>query len=666
MNTAQAMKNRFQQILPIVVLLWITVVISFYFIYHKPITLPLALSLGRAGWNILIALGLISAGGGLGALIYQDDALHPLTRLAIQAALGLGVLGISFLLVGSTLGVNPYLFGSILVLLLSVFWRLILSWWGAWRTLIPLWRETDCFGRWLAYGIVLILLAALSVALAPPLKFDSLVYHLTLPHQYINAGRVIYIPELMFWGMPQLNEMLFTWVMVLSNAQAATVFGWMIGVLVLLGMLGFAGQYLGTKFAWLSLAALLAGFTTSASLAWGYVEWMMMFFGFAFLVTMVRWAEDGLNRDLLLTGVFCGLSLGIKYTAGVLSLVGIGIIIWQCRQFPWHEIFKKILYFSLPVILVSLPWWVKNVMATGNPFYPYFFPAGDMNLLRLSIQQGLPTWGNWQDFLLLPIKATLTGREGAPGYGASIGPLMLALGVMARLGWQSHSNSLRKVIKISSFIALFGLSIWAMLGRLSGLLIQTRLYYSFFPALAILAGAGFKGIAQIKIPNVRLSRLAGSLILLVLCLNACQYQTYVFKLGAPQTIFSLQSERDYQIANLGWFTLVMETIEDLPDDALVMMLWESRSFYCVPKCVADETQDLWITEYDHYQDIEFMRAAWLDQGFSHILISNLGIEFYKNDPTYFEMDWGALNEFIAPLNLHTDFDKVYQLYELAP
>src|SRR3990170_4171559 len=82
-------------------------------------------------------------------------------------------------------------------------------------------------------------------ALAPPLAWDALVYHLELPRQYLSAGRIVFVESNLFVGFPQLAEMLYTWAMALRSGQTAAVLGWIVGLLALLGTAGAAIRLYG-------------------------------------------------------------------------------------------------------------------------------------------------------------------------------------------------------------------------------------------------------------------------------------------------------------------------------------------------------------------------------------------------------------------------------------
>jgi hypothetical protein len=539
--------------------------------------------------------------------------------------------------------------------------------------------------KWLAIGLMIIFGLTLIVSLAPPVKYDALVYHLALPQAYLQAGRIRYMPQIMFWGMPQTGEILYTWAMALAGYQAASVMSWLFGLLAVAGLAGFTHRRLGSRAAWVSVASLLCGYTLADELSWGYVEWLSILFGLGMLSTLDQWRVNGQRKDLILAGVFAGFALGSKYTGGVLLLAGMGVVAWQVLQ--WSRVDKQpaearpkktrngnllrlaegLVCFGLPAVLVTLPWWLKNIWATGNPFYPFFFPGGAMDALRIHLYQGGALWGGWQDALLLPWQATLTGAEGAPGFAASIGPLLLGLGALAWLGWRRRLPEQRRSISTAGIMSVIGLLVWAIAGRLSGLLIQTRLYFSIFPALGFLAGAGFLAIDSIRWQEIRLGFVSGALVLFVFFLNVIHTSQTVQQQGAFAYLFGQQTEKDYLQNNLGWYAAAAERVRQTPDLAPSYMLYEPRSLYCAPRCEPDETLDHWLQARARYGDAQSILDAWRQAGYRSLLVYTRGVEFVReDDERYTTEDWQTLDGLLSHLTKLQDFGGAYALYSLQP
>ncbi len=659
------METKRPYLLLVLLIFWLAIAMGMYYFTHKPLTPDLFFLLTRRVGQLLVPVSVLVAAGGLGVRLASGADLPPFTRSAVQVALGLGCYAILILLLGNLIGLNSYVLWGVLLASWLLNWRAVQMWMRSWRTLASPWVGVDRLSRGVALGVGMILLSTLLTALAPPLKFDALVYHFALPRAYLDAGRITYLPWLMFWGMPQTVEMLYTWVMGLAGVEAAAVLGWMMGILALTGVWGFVAEIFNRRAAWVAVAALLSGQTLALSLAWGYVGWTTMLFGITFIVAIRRWVQTEALQDLLLAGIFAGFALGTKYTAGVLLVCGIGILSWHSRGRSVINVVRVVVIFVGAATLVSLPWWVKNGLATSNPFYPFFFPAGAMNELRLTLYQGSPDWSTWPQAAALPFIASWHGQEGVPGYGASIGPLLLAFGALSWWGGSARSEKQRRTLRIVGIVSGTGLLMWGLASQFSSLLNQTRLYFVLFPAFALLAAAGFDALARLRISGVRLGRVVGVLVLLVLWLNAFQVGLAMLRQDAPQAVFSLRSETDYLTKNLGWYGYLGPEIAALSQDARVLMLWEPRSYNCLPRCLPDETLDRWLRDSRVANNTAQILQEWQQTGITHLLYHQSGADFTRsNDQRYHSDDWRKLDAMLAELTPMLSFGEAYTLYAL--
>jgi len=315
-------------------LAWIVGIVLFYYAGHKPLTPDLGLALLLDVWRLVVSLGLLALAGGLGQRILPALELPPLARMAVRAALGLGIFSLAVLIIGSTLGLPAWL-PWIAPLVLAIWLRRsIRRWLVDLAGLAELWRTGGRLGRAVAVMLAAIFLFTLLVALSPPLSFDALVEHLVMPGAYLQDGRVSYLPWITFSGMPQNAEMLYTWGIVLGGSQAATLLSWGFGLLAVLGLLGYLADKLGERAAWVGASALLAGYSQVVLLSSAYVDWLVLLFGLGTLVCLDAWRVQGRRRDLFLAGVFAGLAVGCKYTAGVLALAQVGFSL-ACLPIRW-------------------------------------------------------------------------------------------------------------------------------------------------------------------------------------------------------------------------------------------------------------------------------------------------------------------------------------------
>jgi len=517
----------------------------------------------------------------------------------------------------------------------------------------------------LAILLAITALVTLLTALAAPIKFDALVYHLSLGQIFSAAGKIIYTPSNIFWGMPLLGEMIYLLAQLGAGLSSAVFVGWLVGVIGLVGIYGYTREKFGTGPGWVSIACLLAGFTLATSIGWGYVDWFAMLFGIAFIIALDLWHQSGSRKFIILVGVFTGFALGAKYTAGVLLVSGAVIVLFMNPKKAITSRLLDLLLYILVAGAVFSPWLVKNLIATGNPMYPFLEPAGAMDQFRLDFYRGNNPWGSWREILLLPIYAVTTGIEGAPGFNASIGPLLLGLGLLSWIGWRSRPSKQKNALILSGLVVITGLSVWIIASRFSEYLIQSRLYYAIFPAAAILAGAGYHVFEYWEWKGVRFNRIVGALILLVMAINVFQISVDTISKNSLQEILALQTRQEYINNNLGWYGPTMEAINVLPNDASVLLLWEPRSLYCLPKCDPDEVLDRWIHDRHLYGDPQDIFDRWKIDGYTHVLFHQAGADYIRrSDDRYSEADWDALEEVLAQLPDPVDFGGAYYLYSL--
>ncbi|MEW5869525.1 MAG: glycosyltransferase family 39 protein [Chloroflexota bacterium] len=652
--------------------LWLATLVVVYYAVHKPFTPEVALGFGIAAWRVGIVLVFVSLAGGLGRSILALEDRHALVQMVCQAAIGLGITSLMTLITALLGGLRPWLW---LLVMIGLFYlrRKIVAWWRCLASLGDLWLQGGRLGQSLALGLLSIMGFTLITALAPALKFDTLMYHLVLPHIYLASGRLVYVPEIVYWGYPEAVEILYSLVMMLAGDQAAAVLSWAIGVLALLGLVGYAAEHLGARFGWVSGAAILSGSSMASALGWAYVDWMVILFGVAFLIALDQWFDKKDRKSLIMAGVFAGLALTAKYSSGILVIGGAVAVIWGLRRPPkLRETLALVILFGCASGLMPLAWWVKNAVATGNPFYPLFFPAGTMDRFRLDLWQGGLSLGNWLDIVFLPLRATVLGTEWTPGFGSSIGPLLFGLSAAAWLGWGDAPQKYRRLVTSSALVAFAGLACWVVIARWTWQLLQSRLYYAFFPALAVLAGCGLKRLSQNTIAGLRLGRLTGGLVLLALWLNVLDVGIDTLRLGSLQVVLGLHSSEKYLTDNLGWYAPAMQALKTLDPEARVLMLWEARSLYCWPHCVPDEALDRWLRElHDHGENIPRSTGAildgWRQAGFTHLLYYRAGAEFVRGEAgPYLPADWQALDDLLATLPVVQNFGEAYSLYALAP
>lgn len=645
-------------LLVVICLVWLFITLGGYYIFHKPLQIQdvAALAIGIRGG--LLAVLIITVAGGLGNRILENaQEERTSTDFIFELGLGLGLLALFWLLLGALNLFLPITAWLLLLAILTLTWRSCLRWL---RSLVEAARDLypgSGFARIAALLCLVFIIISLLEALAPPVRFDALVYHLGLPKDFIQSGGLTFTSENRYWGNPLLAEMLYTWAMLLGEAQAASALGWTAGIVSILGIGSLAQRY-GQDSAWAAISAILVGETLWSSLAWAYADWFAILYGAAMLVTLDRWWRNGSARWIILSACMAGFAIGVKYPAGLALLGSIAaLLIARTRKVSGRIVAQ----FLVVAAIVVSPWLIKNWLATGNPLYPYFGDSPWITAVEQSFFRGTQPPANLLMAILLPIRATLTGVEGAPGFSASIGPLLLGLLPGVLIGWKDRDDLLQ-----GTFVfVLVGWLGWAMASMTSVLLDQSRIYFVIFPAWSLLAGFGYRALQDVRIRTIRLGRLAAALVLLCLSLASFQAVKDLVHHKTGPVLLGMETRESYLANRLGAYALAAKAAEEIEGEGTVVSLWEPRGFYCRPTCLPDVWIARWYVLRRTVGENDAVLEKWRDQGVTHLLLFQTGRDFTeRSDPRFTKEDWRALDNLLGRLEPVERIGDAYSLYRL--
>jgi 4-amino-4-deoxy-L-arabinose transferase-like glycosyltransferase len=575
---------------------------------------------------------------GIGLLLVQRVDLAPPERPVWAAAVGLGVVSLVGLGLGAVGLLQPWLLWLLSVAGLAVTGRRLgRALWAAWADLT--WRPRARFEILLAGYCGTMLALALAWALTPPTAWDGLVYHLTGPKLYLATGRISHPLDLPYLGFPQLVEMLFAWGMGLAGERAAAPIHWFYGLLAALSLVTAGRRWLGGAAGWLAAAVLLSAPSIVLLAGWPYVDLALLLYVTLAFLALARFCEKGsqAHQWLVLSGVFAGMAISTKYTAiAVVPALGLALSINQISKAEslfcnlQSAICTYLLWCGV-VLALWLPWLLRNFLLTGNPMYPFFFGGIYWDNWRAWWYDrpgtGLAYTAPWK-LLTAPWDATVWGVEGAAGYSATVGPLFLALLPLLALVWRRLPPARRRWLRAALAFCgvLYGFWLWGV--ARSALLLQTRLLFPAFGLLALVVGAAVEGLRALWRRPTDLGWLARAVVVWVLALTLVATFLSTAEGRPLGVLLGFESREEFLTRRLGWYLAAVEHInQELPPDAIVLFLWEPRSYHCRVQCWPDALLDRFLHATHLYgYDAEAIAAAWRAQGFTHVLLYRTGYE----------------------------------------
>ncbi|HEY2899724.1 MAG TPA: hypothetical protein VGL59_04040, partial [Polyangia bacterium] len=214
-------------------------------------------------------------------------------------------------------------------------------------------------------ALLLMALATLLGTLAPPSSMDATVYHLTAPRAFLRAGRWVALTGIVQSYQPLYVEMLFAQAMGIGDDVLAALVHWVLGIAAVATAGAWSRKLGGSA----CLGMLIAG--ASALFAWESTSAFVDLGVATFASLAVLWAtraEIG-AASWLLAGVFAGLAAGSKLTGAFAGLLAAGVSL--CATGPdWPAARRRFLAIGALAFALALPWYVRNLLLIGNPFYP--------------------------------------------------------------------------------------------------------------------------------------------------------------------------------------------------------------------------------------------------------------------------------------------------------
>jgi hypothetical protein len=335
------------------------------------------------------------------------------------------------------------------------------------------WRWWElCLLGLLVFYVALDLLAVCAPISSP----DALLYHAANPALFEESHRIFEVPWNSSSYEPFSVEMLVLDGFLLWDSVQGAFAPLLLALVALGAVMGFSWRIAGRS------AALLAGavFFAQPFMVWEATS-VFIESGLACALALSAWnlyrfVRYSERSGLLLAGIFAGSAAGMKYLGliAALTLAAVAAIVIGRRLN-----YRVALAFGLPAVAVALPWYVKNALLTGNPFYPHVFGGLNPSAAR-ELDSSMRSFGHGRaplDFLLLPVRLLADAKPFDAGEFLS--PLFLVFAPTALL----ISRARHAVLAAWAGVLIFVVA-WFVTTQ------QARFLVPLMPVLAVLAALG--------------------------------------------------------------------------------------------------------------------------------------------------------------------------------
>jgi len=209
-------------------------------------------------------------------------------------------------------------------------------------------------------------------ALCPPANWDATMYHLPFAKTFAKQHAVIFIDTLRFPVFPQLNEMLFTAMLLVYDDVATHMVEFLALTLTALLLYTWGVRWHSEKSGFLSVAFWLGNPIAISLGACAYVDAGLTLFVVAAVLFWETWRETESMQWLMLSAAAAGFAAGTKYHGLVaVAALAVATFIVAMRRNGRKNV-RAAAAFLLIAALSGGAFYVRNWVWTGNPVFPFF------------------------------------------------------------------------------------------------------------------------------------------------------------------------------------------------------------------------------------------------------------------------------------------------------
>lgn len=512
--------------------------------------------------------------------ILRVKGMGPFEGLVVDASLGLGVISLVVFAFGML-----RLYGShtryLMLAIVPVLGlpRAFVVWNDIKRIARDLPRCPSLLSILASVVLLILALAALIPALAPPSgsDWDSLAYHLAVPKLYLQHGRIYYINFTSHSNFPFLMEMLYTYMLAISGPVAAKMMHFWVGIILVASVAMLVRKHFSPKAAPLAAIALAGMPIIFWEATTAYIDLSTALYTIIAVHLLLRYLDkpEQLNEAnqlgyLTTCAIAAGFAASTKMTAlALIPLLALWLLIDRRASAKRSLEWKHAIILVATAFLICSPWYIKSLIYTGNPVYPFFYSIfGGRNWTSslahqyTTLQARFGIGHDFPAFVFLPYDLTFQPEKFYDTAGLAIGPIVL-LAVPVLLALRRPS---RKLLGLVIFF-LAQLVLWFCLTQQSRYLI---------PSFAILAAI----IAAIVYTDDRLKLARIALWSAFIAITAITLGIYYPTIrNTLPVVIRTESQENYLFRTLDIYRAEEWINESLPPGSKIAIYGDTRGFY---------------------------------------------------------------------------------------
>ncbi len=214
-------------------------------------------------------------------------------------------------------------------------------------------------------------LFSLAQGAIPEVYFDSLAYHLSTLSYWIFHHGISDFPTNLYSYYPFGGELYFLNGLFFQGTEAAKTLNALAAGACLMAAAGWVTEMAGASSGFL-VFGMIAAFPLVSTTVWTtQIDVLLCFYLILFFYALTRWVKRD-PRWAIAAALFGGTALTMKYTAIIGVLAGLAVLGLFLKTRGRKRSFPSGWILLVAMIAGALiPWFLKNYLYSGNPFYPY-------------------------------------------------------------------------------------------------------------------------------------------------------------------------------------------------------------------------------------------------------------------------------------------------------
>ncbi len=473
--------------------------------------------------------------------------------------------------------------------------------------------------------LILLALLFLGASLSPPLGWDEMVYHHSVVQRWIADGRPFFYADLPYSAFPSANSFIYWMLAESGTVIASRLFIWLcwcISIMLIVetfrecGLRGFCSFALAMSFAFSQSMLFVMSDAYAETILVLNTSGMLLMLARRYSAEDHAATRDGGMAVVFLCGILAGGAAAVKLTGIVLFTIPAVLIAFKSFDLDTrnkkYDAARSIFVLFATGALIALPFYIRPLMATGNPFYPYFCEWFN----------GSPAQAAMSEFHH-KISSVKFGHRSLPMFFA--GPMAISLSdntFDGSYGWQfllvigivvaGLVSGKERMIYLTGFLGLAMYVIWFFSAQ------QARFFLPGVLTLYVCAGI-FIGKLRSSYQKTAASALF-VLALLSFPWRASGYYYYSWSqlLGKTRRIDFVHTG-----TGDGFLEAVEAVIHLTPEDSIVMMMFEHRIMY-FPRMTVIGTpyfQEQYFTPADRFTECKEIFPELLNSGAGYLLVA---------------------------------------------